>query len=141
MRVTSRPLAPGEIDFELVILVASVGGFGLAIFWFALHLPWPICLFHALTGFPCLTCGATRAAIACVHLQFFTALRWNPLAVIIYGTIALFDAYAVGVLLIRSRRVRAYFSAGEKRALRATVIALLLVNWMYLLSHSSMFNS
>ena len=141
MRVTSRPLAPGETDYELVALVASVGGFGVAICWFALHLPWPICLFHALTGFPCLTCGATRAAVACFHLQFFAALKWNPLAVIIYGAIVLFDAYAVAVLVIRSRRLRAYVSPGEKKALRLAVIALFLINWIYLLAHTRMFNS
>jgi len=74
-------------------------------------------------------------------MQFFAALKWNPLAVIIYGAIVLFDAYAVAVILIRSRRLRAYFSAGEKKALRMTVIALLLINWIYLLAHTRMFNS
>ena len=74
MRVIARPLAPGEIDYELVVLAGSVVGFILAACWFALHLPWPICVFHSITGHPCLTCGATRSAIACVHADFLTAL-------------------------------------------------------------------
>ena len=139
MRVVARPLAPGEIDYELVVLAGTVVGFGLAACWFALHLPWPICMFHLLTGHPCLTCGATRSAIACVHAEFFTALRWNPLAFVFYCGIALFDAYAIAVLLTRSRRLRPWLSESEKRVFRAISITLLLGNWCYLLAHSSMF--
>jgi hypothetical protein len=141
MRVIARPLAPGEIDYELVVLAGSVVGFILAACWFALHLPWPICVFHSITGHPCLTCGATRSAIACVHADFLTALKWNPLVFTIYCGIAVFDAYAVAVLTTRSRRLRPCLSNGEKRLVRGMAITLLLVNWAYLLNHSSMFNS
>lgn len=141
MRIIARPLAPREIDYELVLLVSSVVGFIAAACWFALRLPWPICVFHSITGHPCLTCGATRSAIACVHADFFTALKWNPLVFAIYCGIGLFDVYAVAVLTTRCRRLRAYLSFGEKRFVRGTAIILLLVNWAYLLTHSSMFNS
>lgn len=141
MRVIARPLAPGEIDYEMVVLAGSVVGFVLAASWFALHLPWPICWFHALTGHPCLTCGATRSAVACVHAEFFTALRWNPLVFLIYCGVVMFDAYAaVVVVLTKSHRVRLYLRDAEKRFVRATVVFVLLVNWGYLLSHSQMFN-
>ncbi|HEY4283302.1 MAG TPA: DUF2752 domain-containing protein [Chthoniobacterales bacterium] len=140
MRIVARPLAPGEIDHELVILIGSVTGFAMAASWFAMHFPWPICFFHALTGEPCLTCGATRSAIACVHAQFLTAVSWNPLAVLVYGAIALFDVYAVVVLTTRARRLRAYFSVAEKRFLRACAVIILLANWSYLLAHASRFN-
>jgi hypothetical protein len=139
MRIIARPLAPREIDYELVILLASVAGFSLAACWFALHLPWPLCLFHTITGHPCLTCGATRSAIACFHAQFLTALKWNPLAFVVYGGIVLFDFYAVIVLLARTRRLRPSFSPNEKRIFRGMAIAILLLNWGYLLANSSQF--
>ena len=139
MRVIARPLAPGEFDFELVVLLCSVLSFSLAAAWFALHLPWPICVFHSITGHPCLTCGATRSAIAWAHADFLTALRWNPLVFVTYCGIALFDAYAVAVLITRSRRLRVIFSGAEKRRVRGTVIFLLLANWAYLLAHTNMF--
>ena len=139
MRVIARPLAPGELDSELVVLLCSVLAFSLGAVWFALHLPWPICVFHSITGHPCLTCGATRSAIACVHADFLAALRWNPLVFVTYCGIAVFDAYAVAVLITRSRRLRVIFSGAEKRLVRGTVIVLLLVNWAYLLAHTNMF--
>jgi Protein of unknown function (DUF2752) len=140
MRVVSRPLAPGETDYELIGVAASVVGFGLAACWFVLHLPWPICLFHAITGVPCLTCGATRSAIALSHAQFVNALKWNPLACLAYCGIAFFDIYAFGVLATRATRLRAYLTSVEKRTLRVAAIAVLLTNWIYLLAHSQMYS-
>lgn len=37
------------------------------------------CYFHRLTGYPCVTCGATRSVLALVHGHLFDALRLNPL--------------------------------------------------------------
>src|SRR6478736_3994396 len=73
MQIVRRPLAPSETNHELLWLSVSSGGLALAASWFALKLPWPICLFHALTGHPCLTCGATRSAVA-----FFRGVSMEP---------------------------------------------------------------
>ncbi len=52
MQIVRRPLAPSETNHELLWLTVSSGGLALAATWLALKLPWPICLFHALTGHP-----------------------------------------------------------------------------------------
>jgi Protein of unknown function (DUF2752) len=134
MQIARRPLAPGETDHELIWLSVSLGGLGLAVTWLALHLPWPICLFHALTGQPCATCGATRSAVAFFHAQFFSAWKWNPLAFVVYCALSIFDAYAAIVLITRAPRLRlARITAPEKRFIRASVVSLFAVNWIYLL--------
>jgi hypothetical protein len=46
----------------------------------------PPCPFKALTGWPCLGCGSTRALLALSSLELGAALRWNPLAAL--GAIA-----------------------------------------------------
>src|SRR5438128_12415841 len=93
MQILRRPLAPGETNHELLWLTVSSGGLALAATWLALKLPWRICLFHALTGHPCLTCGATRSAGAFFHAQFFVAVQWNPAVFIFYCSLSVFNIY------------------------------------------------
>ncbi len=136
MRLFLRPLAPGELDAELIVLGVSVGSFAFLATWLAVGLPWPHCLFLSLTGYPCLTCGATRAAIQLVHGHLWQAWLWNPLVLSILIGIAFFDAYAIAVLVGRGRRVRIVFSPGQKRAMRWTILLLAAANWSYLLLHA-----
>lgn len=135
MRIVHRPLAPGENDYELIWLCVTLVSLALAAGWLALGLPWPHCAFLALTGHPCMTCGATRCAIAFFHGNFFAALKWNPLVFVALCGLSIFDAYAFAVLLSRRPRLRFMpFSAGEKTFLRVLVTVALLANWIYLLS-------
>ncbi len=41
-----------------------------------------------------MTCGATRAAIAFFHLDFWSAWKWNPLVFTVLCGLSIFDAYA-----------------------------------------------
>src|SRR5438105_15959299 len=101
MQIVRLPLDPGETNPELLWLGVSSGGLVLPASWFALKLPWPICLFHALTGHPCLTCGATRSAVAFFHAHFFAAFQWKPLAFVFYSSLSMFYIYALAVIVIR----------------------------------------
>jgi hypothetical protein len=53
---------------------------------------YPHCLLHDWTGLYCPGCGSTRAVHAMLHLQFLTAIRFNPLAV----AAAPFVGYRIG---------------------------------------------
>ena len=140
MRVVRRRLFPGEFDHELIWLVVSLAVFVGGVIWLWLGLPFPRCPFLAMTGYPCLTCGATRCAIAFAHGDFPRALTWNPLATIGLCVLLLFDLYAAVVLLGRLPRLRVVeWTRGEKNALRFTVIALIAANWIYLLAHRAQF--
>ena len=134
MQIVRRPLAPGEANHELIWLSVSSGGLVLAATWLALKLPWPICFFHALTGHPCLTCGATRSAIAFFHAHFLAAFEWNPLAFLCYCGLSLFNLYAFQVVVLRAPRLRIVrLSASERKFFRGFVVAVLALNWVYLL--------
>ena len=141
MQLIRRPLRQGEVDHELLWLTVSVGGLGLAATWMFVGLPWPVCWFHELTGEPCATCGATRAVIAFIHGQFVASWQWNPLVFVSCVAITGFDVYAAVVLIVRAKRFRPSFSLTEKRILRVSVLIVLVLNWSYLLVHSSMFRS
>ncbi|HEX7517338.1 MAG TPA: DUF2752 domain-containing protein [Chthoniobacterales bacterium] len=103
-------------------------------------LPWPRCPFFALTGLPCVTCGATRATIAFLHGDFLSALRWNPLAAVSICGLVVFDLYAAIVLVGRTPRLRIVdWTVAEKKVARIVVIGLLALNWIYLLAHHDRF--
>jgi Protein of unknown function (DUF2752) len=136
MQVLRRPLAPGETDHELVWLTVSVTSLALAAIWFALGLPWPHCLFHDLTGRPCMTCGMTRSAIQFFHGHFLTAIHWNPLVFAALCGLSIFNAYAFVVLVTQAPRLRITLWTGtEKKYARIIVLSLLALNWTYLLLH------
>jgi hypothetical protein len=136
MRLCWKRLAPEETDHELLWLSVSTAGLAASAAWFGLRLPWPSCAFHALTGFPCVTCGATRSTIQFLHGHFYAALLFNPLVLASLCAIALFDVYAFAVLAMRAPRLRLMdWKRTETKAVRIMAIAVLLLNWAYLLAH------
>jgi hypothetical protein len=134
MRICRRPLTSTDLDHELLWLLVSLGSFLALGAWLALHLPVPPCVFHAITHLPCPTCGATRAAWQFLQGHFASAFLFNPLASGVYCGIAIFDLYALSVLLTRSRRIRvANLLPNEKKLLRIGIVAVVACNWFYLL--------
>jgi hypothetical protein len=140
MRLLWRRRSARETDHELIWLAVSVASIGGAAFWLALRLPWPRCPFFSVTGLPCLTCGATRSAIAFLHGDFLLALRWNPLALVAFCAVIAFDLYAAIVLVFQRPRLRIVdWSIAQKNAARIAAISLLALNWIYLLAHHDRF--
>jgi Protein of unknown function (DUF2752) len=88
----------------------------------------PACPFHWLTGFPCATCGGTRALLALGRFDLGAAFGWNPL---VAGAGILFIAGGVVAL-------GAALLGGEVRAprptllLRAALAAAVAANWAFL---------
>jgi hypothetical protein len=140
MQLCRRRLAPGEIDHELIWLSVSVSSLGAAAAWLALGLPWPQCAFHELTGLPCGSCGMTRCAIQFFHGHFLAAWKWNPLVFAFLWGVTVFDLYAFVTVATPAPRLRiAHFGRGEKIFIRVSAVALLALNWIYLLSHYKAF--
>lgn len=135
MQVVARRLQRGDIDHELIWLSVSVVSLTSAALWLALGLPWPVCVFHQLTGLPCLTCGMTRCGIEFFRGHFLAALKWNPLVfALLWGVIA-FDLYALASIALRRPRLRILFRQAEKKYARGVLVAVLALNWFYLVSH------
>lgn len=128
-------LNSGDADQELIWLSVSVVSLAAAAIWLTLGLPWPVCVFHRLTGLPCVTCGMTRCAIQFFHGHFLAALKWNPLIFALLCGMIAFDLYAAFVLLTRTPRLRVAFGQAEKKYARVIVITALALNWAYLVSH------
>jgi hypothetical protein len=90
----------------------------------------PACPVRALTGWPCPTCGATRAALALADLDLGAAFVWNPLAA------AALLLLVAGGLLAASLAALGRLPAEPKTlpfAARWAVAAALAANWVYLI--------
>jgi hypothetical protein len=140
MRLVWRRSAPGEFNHELVWLVVSLAVLLAGAIWLGLRFPTLRCPFLAVSGYPCLTCGATRCAIAFLHGNLPAAWHWNPLALIALCGLAIFDVYAAIVLVTGARRLCLMdLSRREKNVARVAIVALIALNWIYLLSHRVQF--
>ena len=79
MRLESRSRRPGDVLRWLACLGALLL---IGACWAALHGSGiSVCVFHRLTGLPCLTCGSTRALAALAAGDVAGAFRQQPLAV------------------------------------------------------------
>jgi len=72
------------VFFAVITLAAAALGSGAVLFFFdpSRHGFYPICLFHALTGWNCPGCGGTRAAFELLHGHWLRALHDNALLIL-----------------------------------------------------------
>jgi hypothetical protein len=86
------------------------------------------CALHTLTGVPCPTCGATRAAGALAHGHVAAAFAWNPLAAL--GMSVGLAGAPVAPAWVMLRGPLPLWRPGWKA--RVLVGAALAANWLYL---------
>lgn len=135
-RSPSPPAPPrGRLD-DVLTLWVSVGALLVVAGW-----TWPAwggavsiaCPLKQLTGWPCLTCGGTRAFVAAVAGRWVEALGWNPLVGL--GGLALVLGLPVASAGLASGR-RPELPAGTRmpaaRWWRLAVLGALAANWAYL---------
>ena len=122
-----RPEDSGSVRAAVVALLLI--GLALACLqWLGVS----ICLFHRLTGLPCLACGSTRAAVALLSGHPLLALRLQPLATVaglLLG--ACVGLYAYGLFALR-RVVWLRLEPPEWRVFGLGVLGLAVLNWIYL---------
>ena len=136
MRAVWRRMPAAGFDHELVGLAVSLAALAGGMAWTLVGLGWPQCPFLAMTGWPCMTCGATRATVAFLQGNFLQAFSWNPLVAFALGGVVAFDVYAVVVLLTRAPRLRTIDWTRINRNIVWIVLAsAVLLNWIYLLAH------
>ena len=134
----ARPLArlhavPGGLPLGAIL--AAMGALAAAAVGI-LHLdalPFTVCFFKFATGFPCATCGTTRALGRLFHGDLAGAFGMNPLAAA--GAVALLPWAAADLLLMTRRKALGLeLGPAAARAARVALVATVLVNWAYLVA-------
>ena len=105
----SAPLSPAF--FAAVVSGFAIIGASAVIYFFnpSTHGFYPVCLFHAVTGWNCPGCGGTRAVYALLHGNFSLALKDNALFVLTLPVLAVWGARKI-LQQMRNQPVQFKFS-------------------------------
>lgn len=108
-----------------------------ALFFPVDRFPPGFCVFLHLTGFPCPTCGFTRAFCAFAHGDFFAGIFNCPFALLFFVFIILIFIYNAAVVMagifgFQIRRGAGLQLSSKTAAVLAIVfLSLLMANWIY----------
>lgn len=94
----------------------------------------PPCHLRVWTGFPCPTCGSTRAVLAMVRLEWLDAIRVNPLATL--GVVGALAAGLAAPFWIRAGGRIPVLTRRGRRGILWSLVAAVAANWVYLVGSS-----
>lgn len=132
-RRTAFEAVPGATPLGALLGAVGLAGVGVLFVLRVLNLPGVVCYFKLLTGFPCMTCGGTRATWRLLALDPAGAVAMNPLAALAVVAVA---AWAVAdlVLMARGSALRVRLSPKAANAARVAAALAVLANWAYLIA-------
>ncbi len=91
----------------------------------------PQCVFHGLTGWPCPTCGTTRAALALLDGHPVQALAYNPLMTVL-GCAFMAGGFLAPIWSL-TRLPLPVIPPAAWKPLRIAAVLVILANWAYLI--------
>jgi hypothetical protein len=129
--VTIRAATREERQLAYLWLAAAVSAVALRPLWLAMTPLLRPCVFRSLTGFPCPTCGTTRAATAFLDGHLIAALAANPLAAV------------AGLLFVVGAPLAAFWAVARWPVpvlptplpgwMRGGAVAVVAANWLYII--------
>lgn len=136
MRLERRRLTAQETDHEVLWLSVGLAAAALAAgaAWGLFEWPHLVCPLKEVTGWPCPTCGTTRALFALLRGDLAAALGWNPAAVVVALAYAAFAMYAAVTLACDLPRLRIASGQGLLLPARWTIGLATLGTWAYLVA-------
>jgi hypothetical protein len=130
--VTTRTTTPEERQLAYLWLAAAASALALRPLWLAIAPLLRPCIFRSLTGVPCPTCGATRAATAFLGGNLIAAFTANPLAAAM-GLLFVVGA-PLATLWAIARWPIPVLPSPLPTWLRIGAVALIAANWLYVIT-------
>jgi len=124
---------PGAAPVGAILAACALVAIGIVAVLHLDRLPFSLCVFKAVTGVPCMTCGTTRALALLARLDLAGALSMNPLAAA--GVLLLGPWAAADLALLPSGRALVLdLSPPAARVARIAVVAAVVLNWVWLVA-------
>jgi hypothetical protein len=130
---TALRARPGGVPVGAILAAWGLVAIGAIAVLHLDRLPFSLCVFKAVTGLPCMTCGTTRALARLAHLDLTGALAMNPLAAL--GALASLPWAAADLALLpRGRTLSLELSPAAARVARIAAVTAVLANWAWLVA-------
>ena len=117
-------LALGFIGI-VILIVARI------VYW--LKPPLPVCMFKTLTGYPCPSCGTTRAIIDLSLFHFWDAILMDPLVCLVGLGVGIYAFYSGAVYFLDFPKLNFVWTKKRNNLARIIVVLAILLNWAYLI--------
>ncbi len=92
-----------------------------------------VCLFKRLTGFPCPSCGSTRAILAFLNGNFSEAFHLNPLGILLLFILCMVPPWILMDLAAGKQTLLEFYRNAEafmkQKRVFLPAILLVLANW------------
>jgi hypothetical protein len=133
---TALRARPGAVPVGAILAACAAVTMVMVIVLHLDRLPFSLCVFKAVTGVPCLTCGTTRALALLARLDLVGALAMNPL--VASGSLLLIPWAVADLVLMPARRALALeLSPAAARVARVAFVAAVVLNWVWLVAAGS----
>ncbi|MDZ4667828.1 MAG: DUF2752 domain-containing protein [bacterium] len=94
-----------------------------------------VCFIKQITGYPCPSCGTTRAVLAILHGEWLNGLLLNPFAYIVLPFMAIIPLWIAFDHLNKSNTLEVIYRQTErcisKTKTAIVLLLLLLANWVW----------
>ncbi len=120
-----------------IVLIACLSGFIYLIYSFQgfKTTDATVCLIKNFSGFPCPSCGTTRAVVLIFKGDFWASLQMNPFGILVSAIMTLAPFWILSDMILKKETFLVFYKNAEafirKKGIAITLIILVILNWMW----------
>lgn len=129
----------GPRKFSYAEIYASIGVIAVVVAWLFPHVTviqraWPSCSFREFTGYPCASCGMTRAFVRSAYGEFESAFSVTPLGFLLFWAMVTFSVVTLATWAIPAlpRPQLTLETSAAKWSARVLPAVIVAINWLWL---------
>ena len=120
-----------------LLLIACLAGIGYL--FYQIHSPQKelvhVCIIKNVTGYPCPSCGTTRAVVLILEGRIIESILLNPFGILVMIIMTIFPIWILKDVFLKKETFYIWFKRTEaairKPWLASILILLVLLNWVW----------